>query len=509
MNRQPRILGYTKRGLPIREIMGGAPRQSEILGEQMRTLQAEIKLIAEKEDQTEDEISRSDACTAEFMELKVRYDAALDREKRVDEVMRTALANPSNAEEGATRRRGGPDSPELQRSVDPFETFEDLKRSLWTGGAFNEGDTISRANKAIDNAPKHIVSDQAKERMHGLVELDNRHAPLIARHMLLTGSSEYHEQFREYVQTRGTYVGDLLRTAMSLTSANGGYLVPFTLDPTIILTNAGIAGPLRSISTIKTIATATWEGVTSSGVSAEWVGEGVEAADASPGFAQPTITPKRADAWVFGSYEVLADSGFANELARLLADAKVRLEEAAFATANTGATRPRGVVAAVGAVTNSIVTSLATNAYAVGDTYNVSDALRPRDAAQASWIANKKIFSLTRRFDTAGGSSFWANLGMGIPQQLIGQPTYECSSMTSVVSTGANVLLCGNFKEYYIIDRIGMSVVYDPLVRSTGNGRPTGQAGWFAFWRVGADVVDPDAFRLLQLNTVAANTPLA
>jgi HK97 family phage major capsid protein len=77
------------------------------------------------------------------------------------------------------------------------------------------------------------------------------------------------------------------------------------------------------------------------------------------------------------------------------------------------------------------------------------------------------------------------------------------------VSTGANILLAGNFAEYYIVDRVGMSVIYDPMVKSTGNGRPTGQGGWYSFWRVGADVVDPSAFRLLQLNTVAAATALA
>jgi HK97 family phage major capsid protein len=300
-----------------------------------------------------------------------------------------------------------------------------------------------------------------------------------------------------------------MRAAMSLTDANGGYLVPFTLDPTVILTNAGVANPFRAISTIKTIATDSWNGVTSAGVSAEWTAEGVEAADATPTFGQPTITPKKADAWVFGSYEVLADSGFASELGRLLADAKDRLEAAAFATANTGATIPRGVVAAVAAVTASIVTAAATNAFAVGDVYNTSDALRPRDAAQASWVGNKKIFSLTRRFDTAGGSAFWANLGMGVPNQLLGQPVYEASAMTGVVSTGANILLAGNFAEYYIVDRVGMSVIYDPMVKSTGNGRPTGQGGWYAFWRVGADAVDPSAFRLLQLNQVAAATALA
>ncbi|MGH9252224.1 MAG: phage major capsid protein, partial [Acidimicrobiales bacterium] len=140
--------------------------------------------------------------------------------------------------------------------------------------------------------------------------------------------------------------------------------------------------------------------------------------------------------------------------------------------------------------------------------YATADALRPRDAAQASWIANKRIFSLTRQFDTAGGSAFWANLGMAVPQQLLGQNIYEASTMTGVVSTSAAVLLAGNFAEFYIVDRVGMSVIYEPMIKSTGSQRPTGQAGWFAFWRVGSDVVDPDAFRLLKLHTTRTFVPV-
>jgi HK97 family phage major capsid protein len=478
-------------------------RKSETLREEMEAIRAEIQVIEEADEPTEDDLQRAQGLLDEWDGKKKDYDAALDREKRVDEVLRARLEETKVEPQSPA----GPRGPEVMRRVEPFETQEELVRSLWNHGSFDEKDTISRALAAVERAPRH-VDDRAKERMDDLLHIDNRHAPLIARHMVLTGSPEYHDQFREYVASRGTYVGEALRAAMSLTDANGGYLVPFTLDPTIILTNSGVANPFRQISTIKTIATDTWNGVTSAGVSAEWTAEGVEAADASPTLTQPTITPKKADAWVFGSYEVLADSGFAAELGRLLADAKDRLEAAAFAVANTGATIPRGVVAAVAAVTASIVTAAATNAFAVGDIYNTSDALRPRDAAQATWVANKKIFSLARRFDTAGGSSFWANLGMGIPPQLLGQPAFEASSMTGVVSTGANVLLAGNFAEYYIVDRVGMSVIYDPMVKSTGNGRPTGQGGWYAFWRVGADVVDASAFRLLQLNQVAAATAL-
>lgn len=476
-------------------------KRSEILSEELEALRAEIKVIEETEEAGEDELTRGTQLLEEFDLKKTELDAALAREAKVDEVLRARLI-PDRSEPVTPR------STEFMQKTEPYDenTQRELVRSLWHHSSYDEKGTISRALAAVDSAPRH-VTDEGKERLHDLLHMDNRHAPLIARHMLLTGSEQYHKEFQEYVASRGTYIGEAMRAAMSLTDAQGGYLVPFTLDPTIILTNAGTANPFRQISTIKTIATDTWNGVTSAGVNAEWTAEGTEAADASPTFTQPTITPKKADAWVFGSYEVLADSGFASELGRLLADAKDRLESAAFATANTGATIPRGVVAAVAAVTASIVTSAATNAFAVGDVYNTSDALRPRDAAQASWVANKKIFSLTRRFDTAGGSSFWANLGMGIPNQLLGQPVYEASAMTGVVSTGANVLLAGNFSEYYIVDRVGMAVMYDPIVKGT-NGRPTGQGGWFAFWRVGADVVDPAAFRLLQLNQVAAATAL-
>jgi HK97 family phage major capsid protein len=281
-------------------------RKSEILSEEMEAIRAEIKVIEDSESPTEDELQRSMGLLEEWDGKKADHEAALAREAKVDEVLRASLAERKTEPQSPAAQRG----PEVMRRVEPYETQEELVRSLWSRGSFDEKDTISRALAAVERAPRH-VDDAARERMDTLLHLDNRHAPLIARHMVLTGSPEYHEQFREYVASRGTYVGEALRAAMSLTDANGGYLVPFTLDPTIILTNAGAANPFRQISTIKTIATDTWNGVTSAGVSAEWTAEGVEAADASPTLGQPTITPKKADAWVFGSYEVLADSGFA------------------------------------------------------------------------------------------------------------------------------------------------------------------------------------------------------
>jgi HK97 family phage major capsid protein len=492
-------------------------KQSETISAEMEILRAEIKVITENDEATDEEVARGDTLIEEYKTKDVLRTKALKREADVDEVMRASL-NPGNREDGAAARRG----PEVMRQVDPFEPdagMQDLMRSAVRHPetvSFDAESTIDRARRAVDNTPVR-VSDKTKERLHLLLEDDeDANTALLARHILLTGSAEYRRQFHEHVASGGRHYPDLLRTAMSLTAGNGGVLVPHYLDPTIILTNAGVyAGTIRALATVKTIATKQWEGVSSAGVSAQWTGEGTATTDDSPTFTnpQPTILTHKADAWLSGSYEVLQDTGFSGELGRLLGDAKDRLEEDTFATGNSGTTKARGVVAAVAAVTASIVTcSMTTGTFVVGDVHNVSNAVTPRSEQNLAWLAHKAIYSKVRQFDTSGGGGFWANLNVGQPPILLGAPALKSAVMSSSLgnsTAGTNVLLAGDFSQYYIVDRIGMSVIYDPLIKSATTGAPMGQAGWYAFWRTGADVVNADAFRLLQLNSTAAYTALA
>lgn len=60
------------------------------------------------------------------------------------------------------------------------------------------------------------------------------------------------------------------------------------------------------------------------------------------------------------------------------------------------------------------------------------------------------------------------------------------------------IMVVGDFGQFYIVDRLGTTMVYEPLVK-VANQRPTGQAGWFAYWRVGSDVAVADAFRVLNI----------
>lgn len=492
--------------------MKSKTRTPALVRADMAALKAELLDLGELDEPTEDQISRAETGIPDAFEA---LDAELAEAEKI-EARRSAILSraldPVDAEpgDGADRRTAGDTrrarigAPAIRRSDEQIFGSLDLVRA----GRYDDGDVIERAKFAVDRAPAHM-SDIARAHVEKLVTVDdedeNTQAALIARHVLCTGSTDYHRAFREYM--RDGHAEKILRATMTLTDANGGYLVPFTLDPTIILTNAGIKDPIRSMATVKQIATDSWNGVTSAGVSTAWTAEGQEFPDGSPTFGQPSIPVQAADAWVEGTYQMLADSGFASSLGRLLADAKMIHDGQAFATGNSGATRPRGVVAAVAAVASCLVGSGANGAMTQADIYAVSDALRPRDAHLAQWLANKRIFNKIKQLDTSGGSAFWAAMGVGVPGKLLDAPTNEASTMTGTIAAGANVLLAGNFEHYVIVDRVGMSVQYDPMLKGA-NGRANGKAGWAAFWRVGADVVDPGAFKLLQLSTAPAVTAL-
>jgi HK97 family phage major capsid protein len=208
------------------------------------------------------------------------------------------------------------------------------------------------------------------------------------------------------------------------------------------------------------------------------------------------ITPQKASAWVFGSYEVLEDTDFGQQLPTLLADAKDRLEENAFAVGAGSGGVPQGVI--TGATT--VVTTATTTVVAVGDVYAVQGALPPRfrNAPGAAWAANVSIINTFRQLDTAGGASFWTNLGKGAPETLLGAPIYESSSMSGAKTSGSLEAVFGDFGQFFIVDRVGVSLIYEPLVKGTGGIIPAGQSGWFMFWRTGSQVAVPNAFRVMK-----------
>lgn len=366
----------------------------------------------------------------------------------------------------------------------------------------NTRDIIERAITAVERNSERAFTDDQREAVTAKLERGNKHTAGIAEYVLLTGSPEYQAEFEHFLATQGRSFGPRLeRAAMSLTTANGGAMVPYILDPAVMLTNAGTANPMRQLARVETIVGSNeWRGVTSAGVTAEWLAEGSEAADASPTFAQPAIPTFKGAAYLFGSYEVLADSGFAGQVQSLIVDAKDRLEGTAFTTGN-GTTAPQGWVTGKVAA-GSLQTSTGSDTFAVGDVYKTQAGLAPRFRnSRSAWQANVSIANLIRAFDTNGGSALWAQLGAGTPPALMGSPFYENSDMDGTITAAAEnyVLGYGEWdKAYIIVDRVGVEVYYDNLVLGS-NRRPSGQAGFFAFWRTGGEVVVPEAISLLNV----------
>jgi HK97 family phage major capsid protein len=457
----------------------------EILDEQAR-IKNELQRMEEDDSVTEEDSGDlRDTLVERWESLDKKAKPLIERMERVRGITRMAQ-DEGNLEgpNGGSRYNGGNPDLVIRNNRDPYEDLDAVRNRVVT-----RADLRSRALDSVELEAKrgnlsHDYAEEATVRAQ-----DN---PGIARHMLLTGSEEYQEAFRAYVEDPE---GMAQRTALSLTLANGGYLLPYVLDPTIVLNNNGSANPWRRISNVKQTTSNTWNGVTSAGVTASWITEGLIANDSTPTVGNIQITPQKAAAWVFGSYEVLEDTDFGQQLPRLLADAKDRLEENAFAVgAGTGGV-PQGVL--TGATTT--VQTATTLAVGVGDIYAAQAALPPRfrNAPGAAWVANVAQINRTRQLDTAGGASFWTNLGKGAPETLIGAPIYESSSMDPALAVGTKLMVFGDFGQYYVIDRVGVSLIYEPLVKASGGQLPSGQAGWFLFWRVGAQVAVPGAFRVM------------
>lgn len=296
------------------------------------------------------------------------------------------------------------------------------------------------------------------------------------------------------------------RAAMSLTDSSGGYLVPFQLDPTVLLTSGGSANPLMQIARVEPTVTDVWRGVTSAGVTAEWLGEGAEAADASPTLGSPSVPCHKAGAFVPWSYEVGMDaSNFLEELAKLLLDGLDQLTSLAF-TLGSGTGQPTGVVAAVAAAGGaSVVAPTTAETFAAADLYRVQNAAAPRWQVGSSWLMNLAFVNTARQFETASGALRFPELRDN-PPMLLGRSVYENSHMDAAINPAATesnyVALYGDFKQFIITVRSGSTLELIPNLMGD-NGRPTGQRGGFLWARYGSDVLVPNAFRLLSIPTTA------
>lgn len=466
----------------------------------------------------------SDEAQSEFDALK-DYRAEIVTRVTELEARETYLA--SLAEDEGRNERPGTALPTTRTPRSgPASRLPDNVHDLWAynGLARSPEDyqalVIDGARKVIDGADfPHPDADPDAMRSHLtklLARVDDPQA--LARRIIQTGSPLYGRAFASGL--KNALVGGGLSSqehevlklgaAMELgTDSEGGFAVPFQLDPTLIPTSDGVINPLRSVARVERITGKEWSGVTAGAVTVARVGEEDPVTqDGTPALGETPVRTTKVVGFIPISIELqLAWSGILGAIAPLLQDAKDEEEASSFVNGTgDGETGPQGIVA--GLAPSSHVYTGAVD-FDPDDVYNVKNALPPRFRARGSWMAEGGIYDLVRQFDSNGGSNMWVQLADATPGRLIGYPARELSTMDGVLEQDADILLIGDFRHFVIVDRIGLTMELIPhlfrqATAGAGVGMPTGQRGIYAHWHNSSRILVHNAFRLLRAGVAAS-----
>ena len=473
----------------------------------------EYEQLSETDEQTFDELTREFA-TVDDHRRQLERKAALERVRSAGtSVKRGPAALEVRVEPGTSVGSGydadpilNPDSVEDRRFRNPWDLSE--VRSFGRPHAEVTAELKARAVSAIEKMPG--ASDAVRAAGTEIIERWDDGDARIARLCLATSRPEYLRAWSKIATGRQNLLAPeeqaAIERAMSLTDSQGGYLVPFQLDPTVIITSNGSLNQIRQVARSVIATGDVWHGVSAGEVSWAWAAEAAEVGDNSPSFDQPTVPVHKAHGFVPISIEAMEDAANVTaEVGRLLAMGKDTLEAAAFIT-GTGSGQPTGIVTALDGTSSEVAPTTA-ETFAAADVYKLDGALPARYRGQASWLANRSIYNLIRNFDTQGGAQMWERIGNGMPAELLGRPALEAETMDGTINAAAtsdnHVLIYGDFSNYVIADRVGMTVEFINHLFHTANNRPSGQRGWYAYYRVGADSVNDGAFRQLNVATTA------
>lgn len=382
---------------------------------------------------------------------------------------------------------------QIQRKTEPMSVLEDRSAS-----------TRQIADAVVRSVEERDTDTTQIKRL--LKRHDNDRA--WARNLLARAQDVYASAWLKYITGRAMEMTNEERTAMSVgTSANGGYLVPTHLDPTVILTNDGTSNAIRAISRVVTLTEGnTWNGITSAGVTASWDGELVEVSDDTPTFGAPSIPVHKAQALVQASIEAFEDiNGLAGDVLMMFADARDRLEGAAHAT-GSGSDQPTGIFTALDANTNVEITS--TTAATIGkvDLNAVYRAVPVRFRSKSKWLMNPLYALAIHDLGTAVSASYSGDLREGPAGTILNKEVVESDDAPTTQTTTVkdNEIVFGDFSNYVIVDKPGSTAIeFIPHLFNTTTNLPDGRRGWYMHFRSGADSVNDVGFRLLQDKTSA------
>lgn len=465
--------------------------------EEMRARLAEILDERRELDEAAGDSALSDEQQSRWTELDTEE---ADVRDRLDEAERREQVAESRARWRTTQIGG---------RVQPFDADPTrMERQALTDRA--------RAVLGDDSAAGHL-GDEQRVRLERLLQTrnDNVDGAALARRLLVTEHPDYRAGFMRLVsratpvlsseQSRAVERWEELRAMSIGVDGGGGYGVPVLIDPTIVLTAQGSPNDFFNLARVETITTDAWKGVSSAGVSWQFRAEAAAASDNSPTLAQPTVPAYRADGYIPYSLEVDQDyPGFAAEMHRLLGEGYSELLVDKFTT-GTGSDQPTGIVPALDAVVGSEVATGTAGTIAAADINKVWAALPIRYRRNSAWMSSTGVNNVIQQLGSGNDAAFTVDFtAEGVPI-VKGHRAYlnDYMAAPAVGTAAANLAIVGDWSNYLIAQRAGMSIELIPHVFNAAGTLtlPTGQRAWFAWARVGANVINAAGFRLLQNKT--------
>ncbi len=286
---------------------------------------------------------------------------------------------------------------------------------------------------------------------------------------------------------RALRTGDMreLKGMIEASGPAGGYTVPSSLAANLARL-ATAFNPMRQLAQVLDVGGDFALPVCTSGVGAEWRGEGATRSETTaPTFALVRPPKGELSAVVKISQELLQDSAF--DLTAFIVQEAARsfavTEGAAFIN-GIGANKPSGVLTqplvetadatrpffSIEFVDSGSAASVADAAGGAAGLINLLHALKPEYRTNSTWLASPGAIRQVRLLKDENDNALWAeSLSAGDPPMLLGRPLLECADLPEP-GAGAFPILLGDWKRAYVVtDLIGSArMVVDPYT-SKGN----------------------------------------
>ena len=322
-----------------------------------------------------------------------------------------------------------------------------------------------------------------------------------------TDLDAYKAAFRRLMQKGEQLLGADEMKALSVGSdPDGGYVVTPDTSGRIVQ-RVFETSPMRAYASVQVISTDALEGLFDlDEAAASWVAETAARPEtATPKLGQWRIPVHELSAFPFATQKLLDDASINMEawLADKVADKFARSESAAFVTGD-GAGKPRGFLTyGAGTTLPGTVEQFPTGvsgAFAAapngGDVLiDALYGLKAQYRANATWFMNRATTKLTRKLKDQDGAYLWSpGIAAGQPASLLGYPVAAFEDMPDPAASSLSIAVGDMRAAYQIVDRLGIRVLRDPFT-----SKPF--VGFYSTKRVGGDVVNFEALKIVRFNT--------